>query len=68
MSSSAQSESYVRVVSASTYASTSLPRITASTTENQEVVIDLETELGASMPDSSYELQEQVVVIGNGSA
>ncbi|WP_104041191.1 hypothetical protein [Vibrio hyugaensis] len=68
MNSSAQSESYVRVASASTYASTSLPRITASTTENQEVVIDLETELGASMPDSSYELQEQMVVIGNGSA
>lgn len=68
MSSSAQSESYVRVASASTYASTSLPRITASTTENQEVVIDLETELGALMPDSSYELQEQVVVIGSGSA
>ncbi|AYO15012.1 hypothetical protein D0812_11535 [Vibrio owensii] len=68
MSSSAQSESYVRVASASTYASTSLPRITASTTENQEIIIDLETELGASMPDSSYELQEQMVVIGNGSA
>lgn len=68
MSSSAQSESYVRVASASTYASTSLPRITASTTENQEITIDLETELGASMPDSSYELQEQMVVIGNGSA
>ncbi|MFN1515536.1 hypothetical protein [Vibrio owensii] len=68
MNSSAQSESYVRVASASTYASTSLPRITASTTENQEIIIDLETELGASMPDSSYELQEQMVVIGNGSA
>lgn len=68
MSSSAQSESYVRVASASTYASTSLPRITASTTENQEIIIDLETELGASMPDNSYELQEQMVVIGNGSA
>ncbi|CAH1520823.1 conserved exported hypothetical protein [Vibrio owensii] len=68
MSSSAQSESYVRVASASTYASTSLPRITASTTENQEIIIDLETELGASMPDSSYELQEQMVVIGNGNA
>ncbi|WP_240998161.1 hypothetical protein [Vibrio owensii] len=68
MSNSAQSESYVRVASASTYASTSLPRITASTTENQEIIIDLETELGASMPDSSYELQEQMVVIGNGSA
>ncbi|MFN1534050.1 hypothetical protein [Vibrio jasicida] len=68
MSNSAQSESYVRVASASTYASTSLPRITASTTENQEIIIDLETELGASMPDSSYKLQEQMVVIGNGSA
>ncbi|WP_104025448.1 hypothetical protein [Vibrio hyugaensis] len=68
MNSSAQSESYVRVASASTYASTSLPRITASTTEDQEVIIDLETELGASMPDSSYELQEQMVVVGNGSA
>ncbi|NOJ18228.1 hypothetical protein [Vibrio jasicida] len=68
MSNSAQSESYVRVASASTYASTSLPRITASTTENQEIIIDLEAELGASMPDSSYELQEQMVVIGNGSA
>ena len=68
MNSSAQSESYVRVASASTFASTSLPRITASTTENQEIIIDLETELGASMPDSSYELQEQMVVIGNGSA
>ncbi len=68
MSNSAQSESYVRVASASTYASTSLPRITASTTENQEIIIDLDTELGALMPDSSYELQEQMVVIGNGSA
>lgn len=68
INSRAQSESYVRVASASTYASTSLPRITVSTTENQEIIIDLETELGASMPDSSYELQEQMVVIGNGSA
>ncbi|WP_186175896.1 Ig-like domain-containing protein [Vibrio jasicida] len=68
MNNSAQSESYVRIAAAPTYASTSLPRIIASTSENQDIIIDLETELGSSTPNSHYELQEQMVVIGNGSA
>lgn len=65
---SALSQSYVRVATARTYASTTLPRIVTSTVEEQDLIISLESELGASTPDSSYELQEQVTVIGNGSA
>ncbi|WP_039978168.1 hypothetical protein [Vibrio jasicida] len=64
----ASSASYARIAAAPTYASTALPRVTTSTLEGQEITIDLETELGTSTPDASYQLQEQLVVIGNGSA
>lgn len=64
----ASSASYARIAAAPTYASTALPRVTTSTLEGQEITIDLETELGTSTPDATYQLQEQLVVIGNGSA
>ncbi|WP_404971707.1 hypothetical protein ACI3L8_16280 [Vibrio campbellii] len=62
------SYSYARVAVASGYSSSTLPRITASTTEGTDITIDLEVELGSSVPDSSFELQEDMVVIGSGTA
>lgn len=62
------SYSYARVAVASTYSSSTLPRITASTTEGADITIDLEVELGSSVPDSSFELQEDMVVVGSGTA
>ncbi|YCO05232.1 adhesion domain-containing protein [Vibrio sp. VNB-15] len=64
----ANSESYARIAAAPTYASTTLPRVVTSTLEGQEITIDIEAELATSTPNDSYQLQQQLVVIGNGSA
>ncbi|WP_133154066.1 DUF1566 domain-containing protein [Vibrio kanaloae] len=60
--------SYARVAMGQTYASKTLPRITTSTIESQVVIIDLENELGSSLPGDDFVLQDSVVSLGSGTA
>ncbi|WP_373940963.1 hypothetical protein L0991_07740 [Vibrio chagasii] len=60
--------SYARVAMGQNYASTTLPRITASTFESQMVVVDLESELGSSLPSDDFVLQDRVISLGSGTA
>ncbi|NOH35457.1 DUF1566 domain-containing protein [Vibrio chagasii] len=60
--------SYARVAMGQNYASTTLPRITASTIESQVVVVDLESELGSSLPSDDFVLQDSVISLGSGTA
>ncbi|WP_261885591.1 hypothetical protein [Vibrio pomeroyi] len=60
--------SYARVAMGQNYSSTTLPRITASTIESQVVVVDLESELGSSLPSDDFVLQDSVISLGSGTA
>ncbi|CAK2866710.1 conserved hypothetical protein [Vibrio crassostreae] len=60
--------SYARVAMGQNYSSTTLPRITASTIESQVVVVDLESELGSSLPNDDFVLQDSTITIGSGTA
>ncbi|TCT43602.1 repeat uncharacterized protein DUF823 [Vibrio crassostreae] len=60
--------SYVRVAMGQNYSSTTLPRITASTIESQVVVVDLESELGSSLPSDDFVLQDSLISLGSGTA
>ncbi|MGF1799688.1 hypothetical protein L4D11_03315 [Vibrio gigantis] len=60
--------SYARVAMGKNYASTTLPRITASTLESQVVIVNLAYELGSSLPSEGFQLQDRLVTIGSGSA
>ena len=60
--------SYARVAMGHTYASTTLPRITASTIESQVIIVDLERELGSSLPGDDFVLQDSVISLGSGTA
>ncbi|MCC4792707.1 hypothetical protein [Vibrio lentus] len=60
--------SYARVAMGQSYASTTLPRITASTIESQVIVVDLESELGSSLPSDAFTLQDSVISLGSGTA
>ena len=60
--------SYARVAMGQSYASTTLPRITASTIESQVIVVDLESELGSSLPSDDFTLQDSVISLGSGTA
>ncbi|MBY7732110.1 hypothetical protein JHW46_17355 [Vibrio splendidus] len=64
----ASATSYARVAIGENYASTTLPRITASTIESQVVVVNLQYELGASLPTEDFQLQDSLVIIGSGTA
>ncbi|WP_454442495.1 hypothetical protein [Vibrio bathopelagicus] len=67
-SGTASATSYARVAIGENYASTTLPRITASTIESQVVVVNLQYELGASLPTEDFQLQDSLVIIGSGTA
>ncbi|CDU05520.1 conserved exported hypothetical protein [Vibrio coralliirubri] len=60
--------SYARVAMGQNYSSTTLPRITASTIESQVVVVDLDSELGSSLPSDDFVLQDSVISLGSGTA
>ncbi|MFA0113250.1 hypothetical protein AB4407_06080 [Vibrio sp. 10N.261.46.E11] len=60
--------SYARVAMGLNYSSTTLPRITASTHESQVIIVDLESELGSSLPSDDFVLQESVISLGSGTA
>ncbi|CDT68237.1 conserved hypothetical protein [Vibrio coralliirubri] len=60
--------SYARVAMGQSYASTTLPRITASTIESQVIIVDLERELGSSLPGDDFVLQDSVISLGSGTA
>ncbi|WP_299138599.1 hypothetical protein [uncultured Vibrio sp.] len=60
--------SYARVAMGQNYSSTTLPRITASTIESQVVVVDLESELGSSLPSDDFVLQDSLISLGSGTA
>ncbi len=66
-SGTADATSYARVAIGENYASTTL-RITASTIESQVVVVNLQYELGASLPTEDFQLQDSLVIIGSGTA
>lgn len=59
---------YARVAMGQNYSSTILPRITVSTFESQMVVVDLERELGSSLPSDDFILQDSVISVGSGIA
>ncbi|MFM2642156.1 hypothetical protein AAFX33_13445 [Vibrio chagasii] len=66
--SSSATTSYARVAVGQNYASTTLPRITTSTIESQMVVVNLDYELGSSLPSDDFELEDSLVTIGSGTA
>ncbi|KNH13705.1 hypothetical protein ACS79_06895 [Vibrio lentus] len=66
--STSMTTAYARVAMGQNYSSTILPRITVSTFESQMVVVDLERELGSSLPSDDFVLQDSVISLGSGIA
>ncbi|MEZ9108108.1 hypothetical protein AB4082_14005 [Vibrio cyclitrophicus] len=66
--STSMTTAYARVAMGQNYSSTILSRITVSTFESQMVVVDLERELGSSLPSDDFVLQDSVISLGSGIA
>ncbi|EDP60136.1 hypothetical protein AND4_01968 [Vibrio sp. AND4] len=62
--SSNKSKSYTRVAFGKNYSSSFLPKIVASTTLGEPLLIDLKRKLGASFPGKTFVLQDDIVSAG----